>query len=94
MLVGNFVVPHKYDLEMGFNESRLQVFAGLLPHHQQTELIQKWRKIRICQENTSLGFISGTTEGGNQYLGGDILRDPWKMPPFDSGFLLLMPPCT
>ena len=73
-LVGNFVVPHKYYLEMGFNESRLQLFAGLLPHHQQTKLIQTRRKIRFCQKYTTFDFISGTTEGASQYLRWDILR--------------------
>lgn len=59
---------------MGFNESRLQLFAGLLPHHQQTELIQNRRKIRFCQKNTSFDFISGTTVRASQYLQWDILR--------------------
>jgi hypothetical protein len=63
--------------------------------YQQTELIQNRRRNkRLCQKNTSIGFISGTTERGNQYssaYSGIFGGDPWKMPPFDSRFLFLMP---
>lgn len=74
-LVGDLVVPRKYYLEMGFNESRLQPLCRSAATSPTDRINTKPVENKILSEkNTSIGFISGTTERGNQCLQWDIRR--------------------